>query len=361
VPVQRHKRRSSAGATAQTPIRCFENKTSAFEAAKEAAMTTSSALPGPLAPDALITIIGGSGFLGRYIVQRLAEAGYRIRVVVRYPERALFLKPLGGLGQIQLMAGNITSDAAMARAFAGAAAGINLVGILAESGKQRFAEVQAEGAGRAARAAAAAGIAHYVQMSAIGADPASPVPYARTKAAGEAAVRAAIASAVILRPSLVVGPEDQFLNRFAAMARVSPVLPVICGNSRFQPVYVLDVAAATLAALTRPDARGKTFELGGPDVMSFRAILQMIAAETRLKRPLFEVSDGLAGLMGKMGDLLPFMPMTSDQLAMLKKDNVAAGPGLAELGVVPTPMAAFVPAMLVRYRPSGRFHEDSAA
>jgi NADH dehydrogenase len=318
-------------------------------------------LPAPLAPDALVTIIGGSGFLGRYIVQQLAEAGYRIRVVVRHPERALFLKPLGGLGQIQLVQGNIASDAAMARAFDGATAGINLVGILAESGGQTFAAVQAEGAGRAARAAAAAGASHYVQISAIGADSASSVPYARSKAEGEAAVRAAIPTAVILRPSLVVGPEDQFLNRFAAMARLSPVLPVICGDSRFQPVYVLDVAAAALAALTRPDAAGKTFELGGPQVLSFREILKMIVTETRRKRQLVEVSAGVAAMMGKMGDLLPFMPMTSDQLAMLKKDNVASGAGLVELGIVPTPMAAFVPAMLERYRPSGRFHQSTAA
>lgn len=312
-----------------------------------------------LAPDALVTIIGGSGFLGRYVVQRLAEAGHRVRVVVRHPERALFLKPLGGLGQIQLVQGNVVSDASMAQAFDGATAGINLVGILAESGKQTFSAVQAEGAGRAARAAAAAGITHYVQMSAIGADLSSPVPYARSKAEGEAAVRAAIPAAVVLRPSLVVGPEDQFLNRFAAMARLSPVLPVICGDSRFQPVYVLDVAAATCAALSRPDAAGKTFELGGPDIMSFRAILQMINAETDLKRQLVEVPAGVAGLMGKMGDVLPFMPMTSDQLAMLKKDNVATGPGLAELGLEPTPMAAFVPTMLERYRSSGRFHQST--
>jgi NADH dehydrogenase len=318
-------------------------------------------LPATLAPDALVTIIGGSGFLGRYIVQRLAEAGNRVRVVVRYPERALFLKPLGGLGQIQLVQGNVTSGAAMARAFDGASAGVNLVGILAESGSQKFAAVQADGAGRAARAAAAAGVAHYVQMSAIGADPVSPVPYARSKAEGEAAVRAAIPTAVVLRPSLVVGPEDQFLNRFAAMARLSPVLPVISGNSRFQPVYVLDVAAATCAALSRPEAAGQTYELGGPDVLSFRAILQMINAQTRRNRRLVDVPAGMASLMGRMGDVLPFMPMTSDQLTMLQKDNVATGPGLAALGIVPTPMAAFVPAMMERYRPSGRFHQDSAA
>lgn len=314
-----------------------------------------------LAPGALVTVVGGSGFLGRYIVQRLAEAGLRVRVAVRHPETALFLKPLGSLGQVQLVHGNITSDAQMAAAFDGAAAGVNLVGILAESGKQRFDAVQAEGAGRAARAAAAAGVRHYVQVSAIGADAASPVPYVRSKAQGEAAVLAAIPTATILRPSLIIGPEDQFLNRFAAMARLSPVLPVIAGNTRFQPVFVMDVAAAVVAALNSPAAAGRTYELGGADVLSFRAILAMINAETRQQRLLVEVPDLIAALMAKLGDVLPFMPMTSDQLAMLGKDNVVTSgmPGLADLGVLPTPMAAFVPAMLERYRPSGRFNQNA--
>ena len=314
-----------------------------------------------LAPGALVTVVGGSGFLGRYIVQRLAEAGLRVRVAVRHPETALFLKPLGGLGQIQLVHGNITSDAQMAAAFDGATAGVNLVGILAESGTQRFDAVQAQGAGRAARAASAAGVRHYVQISAIGADAASPVPYARSKAQGEAAVLAAIPTATILRPSLVVGPEDQFLNRFAAMARLSPVLPVIAGDSRFQPVFVMDVADAVIAALGNPAAVGRTYELGGPDVLSFRAILAMINTETRQRRILLDVPAGIATLMGKLGDVLPFMPMTSDQLAMLAKDNIvdAGMPGLADLGVLPTPMAAFVPAMLERYRPSGRFNQNA--
>ncbi len=310
---------------------------------------------------ALVTVIGGSGFIGRYVVQRLAAAGYRVRVAVRRPESALFLKPLGKLGQIQLVHGNITSDAQMAAAFDGADAGINLVGILDEKSGQTFDEVQAGGAARAARAAAAAGIAHYVQVSAIGADPTSPVGYARTKAAGEAAVLAAIPTATVLRPSLVVGPEDQFLNRFAAMARIAPVLPVIAGDSFFQPVFVQDLAAAIVAALTDPAAAGRTYEIGGPDVMTFRQILQMINDLTRRKRPLLEVPPGAARLLGRLGDMLPFMPMTSDQLAMLQKDNVVApgAPGLADLGIVPTPMAAFAPAMLERYRPSGRFHRTA--
>jgi uncharacterized protein YbjT (DUF2867 family) len=320
-------------------------------------------LSSALAPDALVTVVGGSGFLGRYIVQRLAEAGYRVRVAVRHPQRALYLKPLGDLGRIQLVRGDIGSDAQMAAAFHGASAGVNLVGILDEKGGQKFAAVQAEGAGRAARAAAAAGISHYVQMSAIGADSASRVPYARTKAEGEAAVLAAIPTATILRPSLVVGPEDQFLNRFAAMARSSPFLPVIAGDSKFQPVYVLDVAAAVVAALAKPDAMGKTYELGGPDAMRFREILEMINRETRHNRKLVEIPASAARFLGRLGDFLPFMPMTSDQFAMLQNDNVVgeAMPGLAALGVAPTPMAVFVPAMLERYRASGRFHLDSPA
>ena len=318
-------------------------------------MQTSRAL---LSPDALVTVVGGSGFIGRYVVQRLATAGYRVRVAVRHPESALFLKPLGKLGQIQLVHGNITSDAQMAMAFDGATAGINLVGILDEKSGQKFDAVQAKGADRAARAAAAAGIAHYIQLSAIGADAASPVPYARTKAAGEAAVRAAIPTATILRPSLVVGPEDQFLNRFATMARSAPALPVIAGGTFFQPVFVQDVAAAIVAALTDPRAAGRTYELGGPDVMTFRAILRMINKLTCRHRPLVEISAGTARLLGRIGDVLPFMPMTSDQLAMLQHDNVVSitAPGLADLGIAPTPLAAFAPAMLERYRPSGRFN-----
>lgn len=311
----------------------------------------------PLGPDSLVTIIGGSGFLGRYIVQRVAETGARIRVVVRHPERAGFLKPLGGLGQIALVRGDVGTGAGLAAAFEGASAGVNLVGILDERGGQRFDAVQAAGAGRAAVAAAAAGVSAYVQMSAIGADAASAVPYARTKALGEAAVLQAMPFACVLRPSLVVGPEDQFLNRFASMAVMAPVLPVVSGGSKFQPVYVLDVAAAVLAALQSTGARGRTFALGGPDVMTFRAILAMINRETMRGRRLLDVPDGVARLMGRMGDVLPFVPMTSDQFAMLQKDNVVAPgeAGLAELGVAATPMATFVPAMLARYRPNGRF------
>ena len=322
--------------------------------------STSTASPLPVG--ALVTVIGGAGFIGRYVVEALARAGYRVRVVSRHADSALYLKPLGDLGQIQVVTGNIRSDADMAAAFVGASAGVNLVGILAESGDQRFAGLQAEGAGRAARAAAAAGVKAYVQMSAIGADATSAIAYARSKGEGEQQVLSALPFACLLRPSLVAGPEDQFFNRFAGMARLSPILPAICGDSLFQPVYVRDVADAVLAALQSGDARGRTFELGGPDVLSFTAILQMISDLTGLDRSVVPLSDFTSGLLAKMGDILPFMPMNSDQLAMLKKGNICAPgtPGLAALGVAATPLAGFIPEMMARFRRGGRFAKVDA-
>jgi len=316
----------------------------------------------PLPAGALVTVIGGAGFLGRYVVEAVARAGYRVRVVSRHADSALFLKPLGDLGQIQMVSGDIRSNADMASAFAGAAAGVNLVGILAESGQQKFAALQAEGAGRAARAAATAGAVAYVQMSAIGANAASTIPYARSKGDGEQQVQAALPQAVVLRPSIVAGPEDQFFNRFAAMARLSPVLPAISGNSLFQPVYVRDVADAVVAGLTRSEARARIFELGGPDVLSFKAILEMISDLTGLDRPVVGFSDFTSAMLAKLGDILPFMPMNSDQLAMLKLGNICAPgmPGLADLGITPTPLSAFLPQMMMRHRPGGRFAKPMA-
>lgn len=311
---------------------------------------------------ALVTVIGGAGFVGRYVVEALARAGFRVRAVSRHADSALFLKPLGDLGQIQVVSGNIRSDADMAAAFAGAAAGVNLVGILAESGDQKFAALQAEGAGRAARAAATAGASAFVQVSAIGANAASAIPYAHSKGEGERLVQAALPQAVVLRPSIIAGPEDQFFNRFAGMARLSPLLPAISGDSLFQPVYVRDVADAVVAGLARSDAQGRVFELGGPDVLSFKAILQMISDLTGLDRPVVGFSDFTSGLLAKMGDVLPFLPMNSDQLAMLKLGNICAPgmPGLAELGIAPTPLSAFLPQMMARHRPGGRFAKAAA-
>jgi len=308
----------------------------------------------------LVVVIGGSGFIGRYLVQELAHADARIRVVVRSPERAAALKPLGRVGQIEIVAGSVTDAAAMTRAFAHADAGINLVGILDERSGQRFDRVQAEGAGNAARAAAAANVTAFVQMSAIGADAASTAGYARTKAAGEAAVTAALPFATILRPSIVFGPEDQFINRFAALAKQLPVVPVVAGGTRFQPVYVVDVARAAVAALAEPDRYGgKTFELGGPRVYLFRDIIAWIMREIRTTKSIVEMPAAAARLMGRAGDFLPFVPMTSGQYTMLQSDNVAQPPGLAAFGIDATPLEAVAPAYLERYRTSGRFHRDA--
>jgi len=297
------------------------------------------------------TVIGGSGFLGRYIVKRLAAQGHIVRVAVRNPARAQFLKPMGRVGQVVPLYANITSDGTLIRAIEGAEIVVNLVGILAERKAGDFARLQAEGAGRIARLAEIGGVRHLVQVSAIGADEASPAKYARSKAEGEALVRAHFPRAAILRPSLVFGPEDQFFNRFASLALVSPVMPVICGSSRFQPVYVGDVADAAVAAIARPDAAGKIFELGGPKIMTFREILGWILAQIRRSRPLLPIPPPLAELMAR----IPFSGLTHDQLLMLARDNVANPemPGLTALGVVPTPIDLIVPGYLARYRRGG--------
>jgi len=297
------------------------------------------------------TVIGGSGFLGRYIVKRLAAAGHIVRVAVRDPAAASFLKPMGRVGQIVPLYANITSDGTLARAIEGADIAVNLVGILAERKSGEFFQLQAEGAGRIARLAAASGVRHLVHMSAIGADADSPAKYAQSKAKGETLVAEHFPLAVILRPSLVFGPEDGFFNRFASLALISPVMPVISGSSRFQPVYVGDVADAAMAAITRPDAQGKIFELGGPKIMTFREILGWILAQIGRNRPLVPMPAVAAELMSR----IPFTGLTHDQLLMLSRDNVAnpALPGLAELGVVPTPIDLIVPAYLARYRKGG--------
>ncbi len=297
------------------------------------------------------SVVGGSGFLGRYIVRRLAALGHIVRVAVRDPEAALFLKPMGRVGQVVPLFCDVGHDRGLDRAVEGADVVINLVGILAERRAGDFARIQAEGAGRVARLSAAAGVGALVHVSAIGADAASPSRYASSKAAGEAAVREAFANATILRPSLVFGPEDQFFNRFGALARIAPVMPVIAGDSRFQPVYAGDVADAVIQAAARPDAAGATYELGGPRIMTFREILGWILAQTGRNRPLINVPQAGARLLAR----LPFSGLTRDQLLLLKCDNVAdpALPGLAELGIVPTPIELIVPAYLARYRKGG--------
>ncbi len=296
-------------------------------------------------------MIGGSGFLGRYIVKRLAAAGHIVRVAVRDPARAGFLKPMGRVGQVVPLYANITSDGTLARAIEGAEIVLNLVGILAERKAGDFSQLQAEGAGRVARLSASLGVKHLLHVSAIGADAGSPAKYARSKAEGEALVREHFAQAVILRPSLVFGPEDQFFNRFASLALISPVMPVIAGSSRFQPVYVGDVADAAMVAIARPDAAGRIFELGGPKVMTFREILGWILAQIGRNRPLVAMPHAAAELMAR----IPFSGLTHDQLMMLSRDNVANPdlPGLADLGIVPTPIDLIVPGYLARYRKGG--------
>jgi NADH dehydrogenase len=300
------------------------------------------------------TVFGGSGFIGRYIVKRLAAKGHVVRVAVRDPESAGFLKPMGAVGQIVPLAASITDEAGVARAVEGADIVVNTVGILAERRAGEFTRLQAEGAGRVARLCGDAGVAQLVHLSAIGADAGSASRYASSKAAGEAAMRAGFPGVIILRPSLVFGAEDQFFNRFGAMARLSPFLPVISGSTRFQPVYVGDVADAVMAALADPAAAGRIFELGGPRIWTFRELLAWILKETNRRRLLLPIPAALASLQASLLEKLPGKLLTRDQLILLARDNVVGdAPGLAELGIVPTPVEQVVPAQLRRFRPGG--------
>lgn len=300
----------------------------------------------------VVTVFGGSGFIGRYVVKRLAQAGHRVRVAVRDPEAALFLKPMGRVGQIVPLAAPVTDEAGVKRAVEGAGTVINLVGILSERRRGDFLAIHAEGAGRVARLAASSGVTRLVQMSAIGADAASPSLYGQSKAAGEQAVRQAFPGTAILRPSVVFGPEDAFFNRFAAMARFLPVMPVIAGGTKLQPVFVGDVADAVIAVLDRP---GTTHELGGPRVWTMREILAYILTETGRHNPLMDVPMGIAEFQAAILGSLPGKLLTRDQLLMLSRDNVAAVGtlGLADLGIIPTPVELAVPPYLARFRPGG--------
>ncbi len=318
----------------------------------------------------LVTIFGGSGFVGRYIARRMAKQGWRVRVAVRRPNEALFVRPYGDVGQVEPVQANIRDEASCARAIQGADAVVNCVGILYPDARQRFDTVQGEGAGRLARLAAAAG-ARFVQLSAIGADAASDSAYARTKAEGEAAVLAAIPAATILRPSIVFGHEDQFFNRFAAMARMSPILPVVGARTRFQPVYVDDVAHAAEVALTTTVPG--TYELGGPEILTFDALMRRMLAIIRRRRLVLFVPMPVARLQARALDLLgtlsagllPNRMITADQVRLLARDNVVGdgARGLADLGIAPTPMTAVLETYLYAYRPHGQYTElqESAA
>ena len=299
----------------------------------------------------LITVLGGGGFVGRYVVQRLLARGARVRIAQRTPRAATFLKPLGGLGQTQFVTADVRDPASIARAVQGSDAVINLVGAF-----DNMQAVQADGASHAAAAAKAAGVRTLVHVSAIGADQGSLSAYGRSKGDGEAAVRAAFPAAAILRPSIVFGREDQFINRFAAIIRMAPMIPVVAPNTKFQPVYVGDVADAVVAALNDA-AAGQTFELGGPQVLTMGELQRWIADATG-RSPLFvDVPDVVAGALASGLGWAPGAPITKDQWLMLQKDNVVAdgAAGLAELGVAPTSLAAVADDWLVQYRRHGRF------
>ena len=303
--------------------------------------------------NALITVFGGSGFLGRYVVQALLKSGARVRIAARDPRGALYLKTQGGLGQTQFVAADIRKPASVARALAGSDAVVNLVGSFAQ-----MDAIQHVGAANIAEAAAAAGVKALVHISAIGADPHSPAVYGRSKGKGEAAVRAAFPTATVLRPSIVFGREDQFVNRFAGLIRMLPVVPIIKGDAKFQPVYVGDVAKAVVAALADPKTHGgKTYELGGPEVISMGGLNRWIAKATGRKRAFLDLPDYVAGTMAAATGWLPGAPMTKDQWLMLQSDNVVAAgaKGLGAFGIVPTPLESVAEGWLVQYQRHGRF------
>ncbi|MBO9547399.1 complex I NDUFA9 subunit family protein [Caulobacter sp.] len=309
----------------------------------------------------LVTVFGGSGFVGGQVVRALAKAGHRVRVAVRNPNLAYRMRMLGDVGQIEVVQANVRNAASVARALNGAEAAVNLVGVLWESGRQKFQTLHVMGARTVAEQARAAGVKRLVQISALGADAESPSKYARTKAAGEQAVREVFPGAVVIRPSIVFGPEDRFFNKFGQMAALFPALPLVGGGeTKFQPVYVGDVAAVIAKAVSHPAAEGLTYELGGPAVYSFKELLELILVETGRNRVLAPIPFFAAGWIGKVGDLSPINPpLTSDQVESLKADNVANNglPGLAEAGVVPTAVESVVPSYLYRYRKGGQYAE----
>jgi uncharacterized protein YbjT (DUF2867 family) len=301
-------------------------------------------------------VLGGSGFVGRYVVQRLAARGDVIPVGCRHAEDAKFLMTLGNVGQIAAFNIAIDDERLLPAFLAGSGAVVNCVGILVERGRQTFEQVHHQGPARLARLAREAGVERLIHISAIGADPRSRSLYARSKAQGEAAVRDSFPTATILRPSIVFGPEDQFFNRFAAMAMVLPVLPLIGGGrTRFQPVYVGDVADAVLKCLEDPATAGRTYELGGPKIYTFRQLVELLLAEIRRKRLLIDVPFGLAEFQARLMSVLPNPPLTPDQVELLKQDNVVSSGALtlATLGITPRAVEAILPSYLDRFRRGG--------
>jgi NADH dehydrogenase len=317
--------------------------------------------------ETLVTVFGGSGFIGRSVVRALCKREYRVRVAVRRPELAGHLQPLGRVGQIHAVQANLRYPVSVEAAMRDSHVAINLVGILAQGGAQTFDAVQAKGPGAVAKAAAAVG-ARMVHVSAIGADENSLSAYARSKAAGEMAVRSAVPSATILRPSVVFGPEDQFTNRFAALARLSPALPLIGGGvNKMQPVYVGDVARAVADAVDGKAKAGATYELGGPEVLTMREIMEIILEITERKRMLIPLPFALAKLQALFLQFAPgALKLTPDQVALLRSDNVvsdaakAAGLTLEGLGIAPDSMEAIAPQYLWRFRAAGQFQRNGA-
>lgn len=307
----------------------------------------------------LVTVFGGSGFIGRQVVRRLAALGCQVRVAVRCPEDALPLKTAGDVGQIVPVKVNIRQEHAVQAAVQGADAVINLVGILYETGTQQFEAVHEQGARLIAKAAKAAGVTNMVQMSALGASAESSSRYARSKAAAEAAVRAEIPEAVVIRPSVVFGPQDDFVNRFAALMRISPMLPLVGdGETKFQPVYVADVADAIVQSVTDPERAGRTYELGGPTVYSYRELMELIMRETGRHVGLVPLPYGLAKVKAFFLEFLPKPPLTRDQVELLKTDNICSGdlPGLDDFGIEATSAEIILPTYVDIYRVSGRYN-----
>ncbi|MCB1387780.1 MAG: complex I NDUFA9 subunit family protein [Rhodobacteraceae bacterium] len=312
----------------------------------------------------LVTILGGSGFVGRYIARRMAQAGWRVRVATRRPNERLYVRTYGFVGQVEPVLCNIRDEASVRAAIRGADAVVNCAGIPLESGKNTFAAVQAEGAGTVARVSAEEGVAQLVHLSAIGADAGSDSDYSRTKGEGEAAVLAAYPNAVILRPSFVFGPEDGFFNRFAGMTRFSPVLPITNGETRFQPVYVDDVAAAA-ARGAMGAAKPGTYELGGPDTDTFRGLMAMMLQTIRRHRVILNMPGWMAHVVARLLGAAQFLTaglftntvLTVDQIRDLGHDRVVApgAKGLADLGIPPTPMDLILPTYLWRFRPAGQY------
>ncbi|MEH2490270.1 complex I NDUFA9 subunit family protein [Bradyrhizobium sp. AZCC 2230] len=316
--------------------------------------------------ETLVTVFGGSGFLGRNVVRALCRRDYRVRVAVRRPELAGYLQPSGKVGQVHTIQANLRYPASVEAAVRDSDVVINLVGILTEGGGQTFDAVQAKGADTVAKAAAAVG-ARLIHVSAIGADAESPSRYAKAKAAGEAAVTAAVPSATIFRPSVMFGPEDQFTNRFASLARMSPVLPLIGGATKMQPVYVGDVATAIADAVDGKAKAGATYELGGPEVLTMREIIEAIVEIADRKPRLVPLSFGLARLQANFLQFAPgALKLTPDQVMLLERDNVVsdaaktAGLTLEGLGITADSLEAIAPQYLWRFRPQGQFQRKSA-